>query len=160
MVLFSNGYTTSKYLLLIMGLIIFLIICFQNCKHIYICSWVARRQKLIPSGVTHRIVMVQRSVARYVLTDLHYTSSVTNMLRELILLVLNCQCSWLVPALCSQYWLLAVLCTVITKIRWWKQKARYTCRCESQIKDQIIRRVVLTFITLTCFRNTSVLTVR
>jgi len=33
--------------------------------------------------LTHRIEMVQRSAARYVQNDYHYTSSVTNMLREL-----------------------------------------------------------------------------
>jgi len=32
---------------------------------------------------THRIEMFQRSAARYVENDYHYTSSVTNMLREL-----------------------------------------------------------------------------
>jgi len=33
--------------------------------------------------ITHRIEMVQRSAARYVQNDSHYTRSVTNMLREL-----------------------------------------------------------------------------
>ena len=33
--------------------------------------------------LTHRIEMVKRSAARYVQNDFHYTSSVTNMLREL-----------------------------------------------------------------------------
>ena len=33
--------------------------------------------------LTHRIEMVQRSAARYVQNDYHYTSSVTNMLRKL-----------------------------------------------------------------------------
>jgi len=33
--------------------------------------------------LTHRIEIVQRSAARYVQNDYHYTSSVTNMLREL-----------------------------------------------------------------------------
>jgi len=33
--------------------------------------------------LTHRIEMVQRSAARYVKNDYQYTSSVTNMLREL-----------------------------------------------------------------------------
>jgi len=33
--------------------------------------------------LTHRIEIVQRSATRYVQNDYHYTSSVTNMLREL-----------------------------------------------------------------------------
>jgi len=33
--------------------------------------------------LTHRIEMIQRSATRYVQNDYHYTSSVTNMLREL-----------------------------------------------------------------------------
>jgi len=35
--------------------------------------------------LTHRIEMVQRSAAKYVQNDYHYTSSVTNMLREFTL---------------------------------------------------------------------------
>ena len=60
--------------------------CIQAAYRIYACPqveycstiWHPRQKHL-----THRIEMVQRSAARYVQNDYHYTSSVTNMLREL-----------------------------------------------------------------------------